>query len=235
MTEYDSSPEAYDQFKRTQNRIAHWVEDTDNCAPQFKSPFVPRSDVQDNAFYNPRSASSSRSPHRRSSTPPQQHTRARSASHGPPQSTQPHVRSPLRSQTISVVSPQDSISQASGPSHRPAYHSRRSHSHSPTRHTSSHRSRHRSGGYVIIPGGAGAAPVQYAQPAQYAQTVQAQPAAYVVIPRDRKVQIVYATPQPQPAPAAHPSLLQRVFGSPSGHHARSRSLSHSRSSSRSRR
>jgi hypothetical protein len=200
MTEYDYSPQAYNQFQRTQQRIAHWADDTAHCSPQYKSPFAPRSDVQSNAFYNnPRSASSSRSPHHsHSPSPASSHGRRtpqRSATQAYPP-TQPAVRSPLRSQTlhapIDLVSPNDSISQVSGPSHR------RTRSHSPSRHSSSrgHRSHHRSPTtYVVSPtptyGG-----MQYVQPpqqmqyTQQQQYAQPQPAAYVVYPRDRKVQIV---------------------------------------------
>ncbi|KAJ6457939.1 hypothetical protein C8R45DRAFT_1221713 [Mycena sanguinolenta] len=243
MTEYDSSPEAYHQFQRTQQRISNWADDTAHCASQYKSPFLPRSDVHNN-FYNPRSASSSRSP------PPSGHHSGRSSphgsnSHGHPSAHKTGVRSPLRSQTISVVSPNDSISQVSGPSHRTSR--RRAQSHSPTRNhspssrssRSHHRSHHRS-----PPPTATYAPapqytvqygtqypnysVQYANPAPV-QYVQPQPGGYTVVyPSDRKIQIVYP-------PAAHPTqehhsggLLRRIFGSQSGKHERSRSLSHSR-------
>ncbi|KAJ6577675.1 hypothetical protein B0H19DRAFT_1062265 [Mycena capillaripes] len=251
MTEYDNSPAAYASYQRTQRRIANWADDTAQCAPQYKSPFVPRSDVPSNAFYNPkpRSASSSRSPTHTPSPPPGHgHSHHRT-----------NVRSPLRSHTIAVdrdiVSPRDSISQVSAPTH--SHRSRRTQSHSPTRHNASSRSRsHRSGHghggttYIVSPGGVQYAqpqPMQYSaqpQPMQYAQP-QPQPAAYVVYPgRDRKVQIIY--PQVQYPPAPHPSqehhsggLLQRLFGSQSGKHghSRSRSLSTggSRDSSRSRR
>ncbi|KAJ7260495.1 hypothetical protein B0H12DRAFT_1231769 [Mycena haematopus] len=253
MTEYDSSPEAYHQFQRTQQRIAHWADDTAHCASQYKSPFLPRSDVQDNAFYTPRSASPSSS---RSPTPSGHHRRDRgrasphrSNSHGyPPAHPTPGVRSPLRSHTIAVdvVSPRDSISQVSGPSHHSSR--RRAKSHSPTRHhghsssSRSHRSHHRSPPppttYAPAPQYPG---VQYGYPnygVQYGtgvvpvQYVQAHPAAYTVVyPSDRKVQIVYP-------PAAHPTqehhssggggLLRRIFGSQSGKHGRSRSVSVSR-------
>ncbi|KAJ7087983.1 hypothetical protein B0H15DRAFT_841979 [Mycena belliarum] len=239
MTEYDYSPQAYAQMQRTQNRIANWADDTAHCAPQYKSPFAPRSDVQNNFYSGPRAASplpfpsSSRSAHRHPPRPSLSHAQG----HHPSSS---HVRSPLRSQTMSVVSPQDSISQVSGP--RSSHRSHRARSHSPPRH----RHRAGTGTYVVSPaasptpqyaygGGQYAQPVQYAQQVQYAQPVQApyaqQPAAYVVVPRDRKVQIVYAEPQPQHA-EQHPSLLQRVFGSQSGKHRRSSSHSHSRSGSR---
>jgi len=246
MTEYDSSPEAYNQFQRTQQRIANWADDTAHCAPQYKSPFVPRSDVQSNTFYNPRSASSSRSP------PPSGHhgrrTPQSTSSHGYPPPAQANVRSPLRSRTIAVdtVSPNDSISQVSGPSHRSGH--RRARSHSPSRRTSSssrshsHQSRHRSGTTYVVnqPGQYGGMQyVQAPQPMQYMQQ-QPQPAAYVVYPRDGKVQAVYPQPAQYP-PVAHATqehhggLLRRIFGSQSGNHGRSRSVSVPRSGSRSRR
>jgi hypothetical protein len=36
MTEYDYSPEAYERFVATQNRIAKWVNDTEQHRPQFQ-------------------------------------------------------------------------------------------------------------------------------------------------------------------------------------------------------
>jgi hypothetical protein len=36
MTEYDYSPEAYDRYLATQNRIAKWVDDTEQHRPQFQ-------------------------------------------------------------------------------------------------------------------------------------------------------------------------------------------------------
>ncbi|KAJ7479357.1 hypothetical protein B0H11DRAFT_2027095 [Mycena galericulata] len=258
MTEYDASPEAYNQYRRTQVRIAHWVDDTVHSAPHFKSPFLPRSDVQDNEFYNPRSGS----PHRH--TPSPSHSQSSSHGHGRrapqrshsqgygynPPPAQPQFRSPLRAQTISVVSPNDSISQASGPtqSHRRrSLH--RSHSSSPTRHSSHRSHRHSSGGAYVVSGSPQYGQYnsgQYVQPPQQIQYAsQQQPAAYIVHPRDRKVQIVYPDPTHHaqyppvayPAQEHHASLLQRIFGSQSGKRSRSLSLGHSRerSSSRSRR
>jgi len=237
MTEYDYSPGAQAEFQRTKQRISNWADDTAQCAPQYKSPFIPRSDVQSNSFYRASSRSSGHTPsppprHRGSPSPSHSHgrpTTQRTHSHG-----SQHVRSPLRSQTIDVVSPNDSISQVSGPSHRssqrpshrsgPSYRSR---SHSPTRHRSHHRS---SPAYTVLSPGA-----QYVEaPQQMLAYGQPQPAAYVVYPRDRKVQVVYPQPVAQYAgypPAAYPTqthnsggLLRRIFGSQSGH-GRSRSLS----------
>ncbi|KAF8168161.1 hypothetical protein B0H34DRAFT_670402 [Crassisporium funariophilum] len=36
MTEYDYSPEAYERFMATQNRIANWVDKTEQHRPEFK-------------------------------------------------------------------------------------------------------------------------------------------------------------------------------------------------------
>ncbi|KAJ7759027.1 hypothetical protein DFH07DRAFT_958173 [Mycena maculata] len=248
MTEYDYSPEAYHQHQRTQNRIAHWVDDTDHCAPLFKSPFIPRSDVQDNEFHHPRSGSAS--PRRHTPSPSHSQSSGHRGRRTPKRSvtyhtqpTQPQISLPLRSHTFSLVSPNDSISQVTGPSHRRMH---RPHSSSPTRHSHTPRSQQHSGGgtYVISPGvispGGRYPGVQYVQQPQpmYYMQQPAQPAAYIVHPKDRKVQIVYPEmqypPVAHPVQEHHPSFLQRIFGSQSGKHGRSRSLSHSRSNSRSR-
>ncbi|KAJ6447355.1 hypothetical protein C8R45DRAFT_1047835 [Mycena sanguinolenta] len=131
------------------------------------------------------------------------------------------------------------VRRSSGPSHRTSR--RRAQSHSPTRTIAApsrpSRSHHRSPTRRML-----RAPqytvqygtqypnysVQYANPAPV-QYVQPQPGGYTVVyPSDRKIQIVYP-------PAAHPTqehhsggLLRRIFGSQSGKHERSRSLSHSR-------
>jgi hypothetical protein len=39
MTEYDYSPEAYERYLATQNRIANWVNNTEQNRPQFEHPF----------------------------------------------------------------------------------------------------------------------------------------------------------------------------------------------------
>ncbi|KAK7045063.1 hypothetical protein R3P38DRAFT_2882397 [Favolaschia claudopus] len=236
MTEVDYSPEAYHRYQRTQQRISNWADDTAHCAPQYKNPFLPRTDVQNNFYHKPSSRSSSSS----RSSPTQSHsshhgrrTPQRTQSYGYGVQPQAGVRSPLRSHTIAVdaVSPEDSISQVSGPSHRSGGH-RRAHSHSPSRHTSSHhhRSSHRSPTTAyVVPQYGGMPYVQAPQQIQYAQP---QPAAYVVDTRSGKVQPVY----PSYPPAAHPSqehhggFLSRLFGSQSsGKHSRSRSLSGARS------
>ncbi|KAJ7201868.1 hypothetical protein GGX14DRAFT_699309 [Mycena pura] len=247
MTEYDYSPEGYRQFQRTQQRIAHWTADTAHAAHQFKSPFLPRSDVQDNEFYNPRSRSGSSS---RQHTPSPGHSHRPHSSHGHhghghghrqmpersyssgavQQAPAPFARSPLRSHTI-AVSPDDSISQVS---------SRRARSHSPVGRAHGHgdrssRGHYRSGTtYVVSPQpqyasiGAGMQ-VVYGQPPP-----QPQPAAYVVYPGERKVHIVYPehphAAYPAPAQQQHGSLLTRIFGERG---RRSRSASHSHSHSRS--
>ncbi|KAJ7086347.1 hypothetical protein B0H15DRAFT_931420 [Mycena belliarum] len=166
MTEYDDSPEGRAQWQRTQERMAHWVNETGHFAPQFKSPFAPRSDVpQDN---EPLAGSAS-----------------------PSHAAHTLIHSPL----LSTPSPKNSRSPIHAHrSHRERDRDRdrgRARSHSPTRHTSSHRSsRRRSssrGAYTIVPGASGAT-VQYAQAAHY------EPAAYVVIARgDRRVQVVSLT------------------------------------------
>ncbi|KDR84929.1 hypothetical protein GALMADRAFT_300678 [Galerina marginata CBS 339.88] len=43
MTEYDYSPEGYERFLATQNRIANWVDQTEQSRPQFEHPFQPGS------------------------------------------------------------------------------------------------------------------------------------------------------------------------------------------------
>ncbi|KAJ7261056.1 hypothetical protein C8J57DRAFT_1336951 [Mycena rebaudengoi] len=232
MTEYDYSEEGYRRFQQTQNRIANWVDKTEQHAPQFKSPFVPRSDV-DNAFYN---------------QPQPQHSSRRT-----PQRTYSYDyasrslgSSPLRSGSHDLVSPRDSVSQMGGgggsftpPRHRSSHH--RSSSHSPSRHgSSSHRS---SSHHYRSPTHRATAPATYVVPQSAPVMQQYAPApAYVILPRGKQVQIV--TPQYTThytaAPEEHRgSLLQRIFGSQSGKNggssSRSRSLGHdSRSSSRSR-
>ncbi|KAK7453466.1 hypothetical protein VKT23_011739 [Stygiomarasmius scandens] len=45
MTEYDYSPEAYQRYMDTQNRIARWVDNTNAHAHEFRHPFGLRSDI----------------------------------------------------------------------------------------------------------------------------------------------------------------------------------------------
>lgn len=39
MTEYDFSPEAYERYLATQNRIARWVDETERHKTEFEHPF----------------------------------------------------------------------------------------------------------------------------------------------------------------------------------------------------
>ena len=41
MTEYDYSPEAYERYLNTQRRIADWVDQTEDCRPQFANALAP--------------------------------------------------------------------------------------------------------------------------------------------------------------------------------------------------
>lgn len=41
MTEYDYSPEAYQRYLKTQERIGRWVDKTEGCRTQFANPFNP--------------------------------------------------------------------------------------------------------------------------------------------------------------------------------------------------
>ncbi|KAJ7610602.1 hypothetical protein DFH06DRAFT_173869 [Mycena polygramma] len=132
MTEYDYSPGAYAAFQRKQQMCAGWAQETAQCAPQYRSPFVPSSHASSPSpsFPAPRSATPMRPP-RSPQSHSQPHSRAGS-------------RAPRRSHTLGtafdpgvVVTPRDSVSQVSA-SHS---HSRRARSHSPSRrHHSSHRS-----------------------------------------------------------------------------------------------
>ncbi|KAF5312096.1 hypothetical protein D9619_003503 [Psilocybe cf. subviscida] len=47
MTEYDYSPEAYDRFLATQDRIAKWVDTTERHRPEFQAPFGPNGRQQE--------------------------------------------------------------------------------------------------------------------------------------------------------------------------------------------
>ncbi|KAF9535414.1 hypothetical protein CPB83DRAFT_830438 [Crepidotus variabilis] len=48
MTEYDYSPEAYERYLATQNRIAKWVDDAERHRPEFKHA-VPTNQSRDNS------------------------------------------------------------------------------------------------------------------------------------------------------------------------------------------
>ncbi|KAJ7239252.1 hypothetical protein C8J57DRAFT_1372728 [Mycena rebaudengoi] len=219
MTEYDYSEEGYRRFQQTQNRITNWVDKTEQHAPQFKSPFVPRSDV-DSAFYN---------------QPQPQHSSRRT-----PQRTYSYDYasrslggSPLRSGSHDLVSPRDSVSQMGGgggsftpPPHRSSHH--RSSSHSPSRHGSSpHRS---SSHHYRSPTHRATAPATYVVPQSAPVMQQFAPApAYVIVPRGKHVQIV------APQYTTHYTAAPEEHRGNSGSSSRSRSLGHdSRSSSRSR-
>lgn len=52
MTEYDYSPEGYQRYLETQRRISKWVDNTNAHAPEFRSPFGARSDVQSQSSSN---------------------------------------------------------------------------------------------------------------------------------------------------------------------------------------
>ncbi|KAJ7194598.1 hypothetical protein GGX14DRAFT_576298 [Mycena pura] len=116
LREYDSSPDGYRQFQRTQQRIAHWTEDTAHAAHQFKSPFLPRSDVQDNDTRRSH-PSHGHNGHGHGRIPERSHL-----SGAVQRVLAPFARSPLRSHTI-AVSPDNSISQVA---------SRHARLHSPT-------------------------------------------------------------------------------------------------------
>jgi hypothetical protein len=47
MTEYDYSPEGYQRYMETQNRIARWIDNTEAHHRAFRVPFGPRSDVDE--------------------------------------------------------------------------------------------------------------------------------------------------------------------------------------------
>ncbi|KAJ6461479.1 hypothetical protein C8R47DRAFT_1202423 [Mycena vitilis] len=222
MTEYDYSPGAYAAFQRKQQMCAGWAQETAQCAPQYRSPFVPSSHASSPSSPAPRSSTpmhSPRSPHSQS----QPHSRAGS-------------RAPRRSHTLGTpldaVTPRDSVSQISAPRSRARSHSPSRHRHHSSSGGHGHRSSHRSGTttYVVSP----TQTPMYSPPPQYTgaytQAPQpmypAQPAAYVVVPRDRRVQIIYPQPVPHPSQQQDTGggLLHRIFGSQSGKsHSRSRS------------
>ncbi|KAJ7610599.1 hypothetical protein DFH06DRAFT_64490 [Mycena polygramma] len=230
MTDYDYSPGAYAAFQRKQQMCAGWAQETAQCAPQYRSPFVPSSHASSPSSPAPRSSTPMRSP-RSPQSQSQPHSRAGS-------------RAPRRSHTLGtpldVVTPRDSVSQVSAPRSRARSHSpsRRHHSsHRSSSGSHGHRSNHRSGAttYIVSPTPTYTSP-QYTtgpytttpQPMQY-PAGQPQPAAYVVVPRDRRVQIIYPQPVPHTSYPQHQEsnggLLHRIFGSQSGKsHSRSRSV-----------
>jgi hypothetical protein len=54
MTEYDFSPEAYERYVHTQERIAHWVDETEEHRPQFGSATTPSSAQGTPPMFQPR-------------------------------------------------------------------------------------------------------------------------------------------------------------------------------------
>ncbi|KAK0191814.1 hypothetical protein F5146DRAFT_614286 [Armillaria mellea] len=139
MTEYDFSPEAAERYQATMRRISRWVDDADAHACEFKSPFVPRSDVgDDDARPQP---TLSRGMSKR--VPPPLYAPVPGPmpphSHGP-------APPPPRPQPVPLHGPAP-----------PPSHSRHTHSptrRSSTRHSSSHQSqsKHRSGSsYYVSP------------------------------------------------------------------------------------
>lgn len=61
MTEYDFSPEAYDRFMHTQQRIANWVDHTEEHRPQFGSTITPSTQLGTPPSMSPRSLHERRS------------------------------------------------------------------------------------------------------------------------------------------------------------------------------
>ena len=75
MTEYDYSPEAYQRYLNTQQRIGRWVDKTEGCRTQFANPFNPPASHMP-GFEEPPSAS------RHSSRKRSSHNQSRSPSPG---------------------------------------------------------------------------------------------------------------------------------------------------------
>ncbi|KAK0492606.1 hypothetical protein EDD18DRAFT_1181871 [Armillaria luteobubalina] len=237
MTEYDYSPEAQERWQANMRRISRWVDDAEAHASEFKSPFVPRSDVGDD------------------DVPPRPVlTRGMSTSKRVPTPLYAPVPGPMPPHSHGPAPPPPRPPQV--PLHGPApppSHSR----HSPTRHSSTRRSsshpphsKHRSGSYYVSPTPT-PPPVPYypgynnpyyqPRPSPYAPPPPPQPqyyrsgnvayapppGGYVVIPnkgRSSKVvssvqPVVFSTSsstdsEPQPPPHRQPhsgSFLQKVF------------------------
>ncbi|PSS37468.1 hypothetical protein PHLCEN_2v675 [Hermanssonia centrifuga] len=98
MTEYDYSPEGYERYIATQNRVSNWVSDQVSRTPQHQAPFVARSVSQPplqtrhsssstrDRHHSPSSSrSSSRPPPRRMHTTDVYHQSSRSGHASPPQ------------------------------------------------------------------------------------------------------------------------------------------------------
>ncbi|PBK82626.1 hypothetical protein ARMGADRAFT_731313 [Armillaria gallica] len=137
MTEYDYSPEAAERYQATMRRISRWVDDAEAHAGEFKSPFVPRSDVGDDDV-RPQPVLSRGLSHR---VPPPLYAPVPGPmpphSHGP-------APPPTRPQPVPLHGP------APPPSH--SRHTQSPTRRSSTRHSSSHHphSKHHSGSTLYI-------------------------------------------------------------------------------------
>lgn len=67
MTEYDYSPEAYEKYLQTQERISNWVSETKAQKTQYRNPFIPTGAARPTAYNQPKATSRSRSGGSRSS------------------------------------------------------------------------------------------------------------------------------------------------------------------------
>ncbi|KAK0464154.1 hypothetical protein IW261DRAFT_1598745 [Armillaria novae-zelandiae] len=182
MTEYDYSPDAIERYQATMRRISRWVDDAEAHACEFKSPFVPRSDVGDDDV-------------------PAQPVLSRGMSKRVPPPLYAPVPGPMPPHSHGPAPPPPRPPQV--PLHGPApppSHSR----HSPTRHSSSRRSsshpshsKHRSGStYYVSP--TPTPPLPY-YPAYNNPYYQARPSPYAPPPPPpqyyRSGNVVYAPPQ----------------------------------------
>ncbi|KAL0068892.1 hypothetical protein AAF712_003885 [Marasmius tenuissimus] len=68
MTEYDYSPEGYQRYLETQDRISRWVDTAEAHRHQFKTPFGLRTDVVESEQWDGVSRTSRRDDDRRSTT-----------------------------------------------------------------------------------------------------------------------------------------------------------------------
>ncbi|SJL17854.1 uncharacterized protein ARMOST_21418 [Armillaria ostoyae] len=235
MTEYDFSPEAAERYQATMRRISRWVDDAEAHACEFKSPFVPRSDVGDDDV-------------------PPQPVLTRGLSHRVPTPLYAPVPGPMPPHSHGPAPPPRRPPPV--PLHGPApppSQSRHTHSptrHSSTRHSSSHHSKHRSGSTFYISPTPTPPPVPYyagypnnnpyyqAQPSPYAPPpprpqyyrsgnvpYAPPPGGYVVIPQKGRSSKLVSSVQPvvfstssstdsEPLPQRQPqsgSFLQKVF------------------------
>ncbi|KAK0219599.1 hypothetical protein EDD85DRAFT_1028945 [Armillaria nabsnona] len=236
MTEYDYSPEAAERYQATMRRISRWVDDAEAHACEYKSPFVPRSDVGDDDV-------------------PPQPVLSRGISHRVPPPLYAPVPGPMppHSHGPAPPPPRPQPVPLHGPAPPPS-HSRHTHSptrRSSTRHSSSHQShsKHRSGSTFYISPTPTPPPVPYypgynnpyyqARPSPYAppppqpqyyrsggNVAYAPPqGGYVVIPQKGRSSKVISSVQPvvfstssstdsEPLPQRQPqsgSFLQKVF------------------------